>query len=116
VLRQYLEPRTDTLLEAINKELLEPAIKELKQQGKQGLVVIVDNLDRIDNSPKPGNRTQPEYLFVDRGRAAETAEVPCGLYDSTGVDVLERFGGAEKSLWGKPQGVADGAAAITGWG
>ena len=67
VLRQYLEPRTDTLLEAINKELLEPAIKELKQQGKQGLVVIVDNLDRIDNSPKPSNRTQPEYLFVDRG-------------------------------------------------
>ncbi|NEO97435.1 MAG: ATP-binding protein [Symploca sp. SIO2E9] len=66
-LRQYLEPRTDNIIELINKELLEPAIKLLKQQGKQGLVVIVDNLDRVDNSPKPTGRTQPEYLFVDRG-------------------------------------------------
>lgn len=66
-LRQYLEPRTDTLLEAINKELLEPAYKELRQRGKKGLVVIVDNLDRVDNSAKPSGRAQPEYLFVDRG-------------------------------------------------
>ena len=66
-LRQYLEPRTDGILDAINQELLEPAIKELKRQGKTGLVVIVDSLDRIDNSLKPTGRTQPEYLFVDRG-------------------------------------------------
>lgn len=67
-LRQYLEPRTDGIIEAINQELLEPAIKELKRQGKVGLVVIVDSLDRIDNSLKqPTGRTQPEYLFVDRG-------------------------------------------------
>jgi hypothetical protein len=66
-LRQYLEPRTDTLLDAINKELLEPASIELRQRGKKGLVVIVDNLDRVDNSPKPSGRAQPEYLFVDRG-------------------------------------------------
>ncbi|TAF29520.1 MAG: ATP-binding protein [Oscillatoriales cyanobacterium] len=48
-LRQYLEPRTNVILDALNKELLEPANQELKRQGKQGLVV------------------QPEYLFVDRG-------------------------------------------------
>ena len=66
-LRQYLEPRTDGILEAINQDLLEPAIKELKRQGKTGLVVIVDSLDRIDNTLKPTGRTQPEYLFVDRG-------------------------------------------------
>ncbi len=66
-LRQYLEPRTDGILEAINQELLEPAIKELKRQGKTGLVVIVDSLDRIDNTLKPTGRTQPEYLCVDRG-------------------------------------------------
>jgi hypothetical protein len=66
-LRQYLEPRTDGILDAINHELLEPAIQELKKQGKTGLVVIVDSLDRVDNTLKPTGRLQPEYLFVDRG-------------------------------------------------
>ena len=66
-LRQYLEPRTNNILDAINSELLEPAAKFLQQQGKKGLVVIVDNLDRVDSSPKPSGRSQPEYLFVDRG-------------------------------------------------
>lgn len=66
-LRQYLEPRTDGILDAINQELLEPAIQELKRQGKTGLVVIVDSLDRVDNTLKPTGRLQPEYLFVDRG-------------------------------------------------
>ena len=66
-LRQYLEPRTSTILESINEELLARANEELKRRGKQGLVVIVDNLDRVDNSPKSWGRTQPEYLFVDRG-------------------------------------------------
>jgi hypothetical protein len=55
------------LLEAINQELLEPAIAKLKQQGKKGLVVIVDNLDRIDNRQKGWGRPQQEYLFVDQG-------------------------------------------------
>ncbi|MDJ0557149.1 MAG: ATP-binding protein, partial [Microcoleaceae cyanobacterium MO_207.B10] len=66
-LRQYLEPRTSNILESINQELLERANAELRRRGKQGMVVIVDNLDRVDNSPKSWGRTQPEYLFVDRG-------------------------------------------------
>ncbi len=66
LLRQYLEPRTDNLLEEINQQLLLPAIKELKLQDKKGLVVIVDNLDRIDNIPRAGS-TQPQYLFIERG-------------------------------------------------
>ena len=66
-LRQYLEPRTSTLLESINQELLERVNIELRHRDKKGLVVIVDNLDRVDNSPKSWGRTQPEYLFVDRG-------------------------------------------------
>jgi hypothetical protein len=66
-LNQYLGPQKTRLLEAINRELLEPAIAKLKQQGKRGLVVIVDNLDRIDNRIKPWGRPQQEYLFVDQG-------------------------------------------------
>jgi len=66
-LRQLLEPQTNTLLQTINQEVLEPAIKKLKQQGKKGLVVIVDNLDRIDPQLMPSGKPQPEYIFVDRG-------------------------------------------------
>jgi hypothetical protein len=66
-INQYLAPQKTNLIQAINQELLEPAIAKLKQQGKNGLVVIVDNLDRIDNTPKPWGRTQQEYLFVDQG-------------------------------------------------
>ncbi len=54
-------------IEAINQELLETAIAKLKQQSKKGLVVIVDNLDRIDNRTKAWGRPQQEYLFVDQG-------------------------------------------------
>lgn len=66
-LHQYLEPRTKNILDAINQELLEPAIAELQNRGQVGLVAIVDNLDRVLPNPKAGGRSQPEYLFVDRG-------------------------------------------------
>ncbi len=66
-LRQYLEPRTNGILEAINQEIFAPAKEKLKQKGKKGLVVIIDNLDRLDNSVKPTGQIQPEYLFVERG-------------------------------------------------
>ena len=66
-LRQYLEPRTSGILEAINEQVLERAKEDLKGQGYKGLVVIVDNLDRVDISPKASGRSQPEYLFIDRG-------------------------------------------------
>ena len=66
-LRGYLEPRANGIIDAINQEVLEPAIKKLKQQGKNGLVAIVDNLEKVDSSPKPWGRPQQEYLFVDRG-------------------------------------------------
>ncbi len=66
-LRQHLEPRTKSILDAINEEILGRAVEELKQRGKRGLVVIVDNLDRVDPRPVPSGRSQPEYLFIDRG-------------------------------------------------
>lgn len=65
-LNQFLGPQKTRLLNAINKELLEPAIAQLKQRGKKGLVVIMDNLDRVDNRPKSHGRPQQEYLFIDQ--------------------------------------------------
>ena len=67
LLRQYMEPRVNGIIEAINNELLEPAKRQLKDRGKAELVLIIDNLDRIDNREKLPGRNQPEYLFVDRG-------------------------------------------------
>mgnify|MGYP002785156781 CR=1 FL=1 len=65
-LNQFLGPQKNKLVEAINKELLEPAIAQLKQKGQKGLVVIVDNLDRVDNRAKSFGRPQQEYLFIDQ--------------------------------------------------
>ncbi|BAZ07179.1 AAA family ATPase [Calothrix sp. NIES-3974] len=65
-LNQYLGPQKTKLLAAINQELIEPAIAQLKHSGKRGLVVIVDNLDRVDSRPKPWGRPQQEYLYIDQ--------------------------------------------------
>lgn len=66
-LRDYLEPRTEGILQSINTELLDPARNLLKARGKKGLVVIVDNLDRVDIRLLASGRSLPEYLFIDRG-------------------------------------------------
>ena len=66
-LRGYLEPQVNRIIKAINTELIEPSIKQLKQRDKKGLVVIIDNFDRVVNTKKPWGRNQPEYLFIDRG-------------------------------------------------
>ena len=65
-MRQIMEPRTNNILESINQELLAPADAALKKKGYKGLVVLIDNLDRLDNAEKAG-KPQPAYLFVDRG-------------------------------------------------
>ena len=59
-------PQKTKLLESINQELIGPAIAKLQQAGKRGMVVIIDNLDRIDNTPKSSLRSQQEYLFVEQ--------------------------------------------------
>lgn len=94
-LRQYLEPHTGQIIEAINKELLEPAVRSLKQQGKKGLVVIIDNLDKISNISKPSGRDQPEYLFIDRSEQLRALNchkvytIPLSLRFSN--DLIQRF-------------------------
>lgn len=99
-LRQHLEPRTQGILQAINTEIIEPAIKKLKQRGKQGLVVIVDNLDRVDPRPVHAGRSQPEYLFIDRGsqlrrlRCHLVYTIPLALMFSNEYETLKnRLGG-----------------------
>lgn len=99
-LREYLEPRTAGILDSINTELLGRATTELKRRGKAGLVVIVDNLDRVDIRPLPSGRSQPEYLFIDRGEQLRKLNchvvytIPLGLIFSNDSETLKnRLGG-----------------------
>lgn len=66
-LRQYLEPQTKSLITGLNQEILKPATDALRKQGKEGLAIIIDNLDRIDDRQLASGKTLPEYLFVGRG-------------------------------------------------
>ncbi|MGB3300191.1 MAG: ATP-binding protein [Phormidesmis sp.] len=104
-LRQYLEPRTKSIIDAINEEILQAAIQQLKAQGKRGLVVIVDNLDRIDPISRPNGRSQSEYLFIDRGEQLKRLNchvvytIPLALIFSDELPRLSnRFGTAPKLL------------------
>ena len=114
-IRQYLEPRTNNILAAINRELLEPSIAQLKQQGKEGLVVIIDNLDRIMSSRSATGRPQPEYLFIDRGDQLNQLgchvvyTIPLALVFSNDLSRLSnRFGGDPKTLPMVPVQFPDG--------
>lgn len=115
-LRQYLEPRTNGILEAINQELLEPAQKKLQRMGKQGLVVIIDNLDRVDSTRKASGRSQTEYLFVDRGEQLRKLKchlvytIPLALIFSSELGPLtNRFGVKPKVLPMVPVQLSDGS-------
>ncbi|KOP24196.1 KAP family P-loop domain-containing protein [Hapalosiphon sp. MRB220] len=99
-LRQYLEPRTNSILQAINEELLDKAVQHLKQRGQKGLVVIVDNLDRVDMRPLASGRSLPEYLFIDRGEQLRRLKchmvytIPLALIFSNEYETLKnRLGG-----------------------
>jgi hypothetical protein len=120
-LNQYLGPQKTQLLEAINQELLEPAIASLKQLGKKGLVVIVDNLDRIDNRQKGWGRPQQEYLFVDQGECLTKLHchlvytMPLALKFSNDYgNLTQRFSEDPKVLPMVPVQLTDGSACEAG--
>jgi len=98
-LRQHLEPRVNNILEALNQELIIPAQQQLQAQNQAGLVVIVDNLDRIDNRLRLGDTSQPEYLFVERGEQLKKLQchlvytIPLVLnFSNEKENLVNRFG------------------------
>lgn len=99
-LRDYLEPRTENILQSINQELLDRANKELKARGKKGLVVIVDNLDRVAIRPLASGRSLPEHLFIDRGEQLRQLNchvvytIPLALtFSNDSAELQHRLGG-----------------------
>ena len=87
-------------MQAINEEVLDRATKQLQLRGQKGLVVIIDNLDRVDMRPMPSGRSQPEYLFIDRGEQLRRLKchvvytIPLALIFSGEYETLKnRLGG-----------------------
>jgi len=66
-LRQFLDAQLPAMTTAIAQDLVAVSLKQLRTQGFEGIVILVDNLDRLTNTPKAWGRTQAEYLLVDRG-------------------------------------------------
>lgn len=60
-LQKSLESRLKNLLLAAGEEVTAIAVERFKQMGKKGLVIIVDNLDRL-------NLTETEILFGESGK------------------------------------------------
>lgn len=67
LLHDYLGFQVQEILKIINQELIEPAKTQLKAQGKAGLVIIIDDLERVADRVMPNNVFQPEYLFINQG-------------------------------------------------
>lgn len=67
-LRELLEPKSEKVIDVLNDGLFAPVGKKLRENGKAGLVVLVDNLDRLHSRRRNDTRkSQSEYLFGDRG-------------------------------------------------
>jgi hypothetical protein len=74
-IRKILEPDTNNLLYAAN-DVIGQGVTELNKQGKAGLVVLMDDLDKIIVRKRDDTRSDTdEYLFVNR--AAQLTAFQC---------------------------------------
>ena len=98
--RKALEPHTGTLLQAANDFFGEAALA-VEKEGKAGLVVIVDDLDKMITRPhtEAGCPTT-EYLFVHR--SAQLTGLACHMVYSIPIElayscheptIRQRYGG-----------------------
>ena len=104
-LRQFMEPQTMRLLNLINEEIINVAQEQLKKRGQKGLVVIIDDLDRIRYSNTSySNKSLPEYIFVEKGE--QLRKINCHLvytlpmaliYSNKCGDMEQRLGGGLKT-------------------
>lgn len=65
-IRRRLDPQIAQLIDKINLLLLNGNI-QLQKRGKEGLVVIVDNLDRIRLFSREDGRNSHDALYIDHG-------------------------------------------------
>ncbi|HLO84094.1 MAG TPA: ATP-binding protein [Nostocaceae cyanobacterium] len=96
-IRDKINPHTVTLIDVLNQ-----FIKEAKQKlpnGKNQLVLIADNLDRIVPIAQEDSRTNHEQIFLDRSEQLQNLDchivytVPISLlYSPRAADVTNTYG------------------------
>ncbi len=65
-IRRKLDPQIANLIDRINR-LLRKGTVELRKRGRQGLVIIVDNLDRIPFRKLDEQRNNHDALYIEHG-------------------------------------------------
>lgn len=84
--RKRLDPQISQLIENINL-LLQGANAKLRKQGKQGLVVIIDNLDRISfRSLDSGERNTHDALYIEHGE--QLRNLHCDIVYTVPISML----------------------------
>ncbi|HLF24752.1 MAG TPA: hypothetical protein VJG32_00325 [Anaerolineae bacterium] len=87
-IRRKLDQQVSQLITGVN-ELIQRFEVELRKQRRQGVVIIVDNLDRLVLKDLDGGRTSHEALFVEHGEQLRSPEchtvytVPISMLYST---------------------------------
>jgi hypothetical protein len=93
-IRKHLDPDTSNWIDAAN-DLIGTALLELIKKGYGGLVIIVDDLDKMVLRPHPGAGCSTcEYLFVHRG--AQLAAFKCHMIYT--MPIALAYSGAESIL------------------
>jgi GTPase SAR1 family protein len=93
-IRRQLDPQITQLIDQINL-LLQTGIAQLRKRGKQGLVIIVDNLDRIPfRLVEDTRRTLHDALYIDHGEQLRACRchiiytVPIAMFYSPQAAIL----------------------------
>lgn len=87
-IRRRLDQQVSQLIERVN-ELLQRFEIEIRKKGGRGVVVIVDNLDRVTLADLGGGRTSHEALFIEHGEQLRSLQchtvytVPISMLYST---------------------------------
>ena len=93
--RHRLEPQISHLIDNINLLLAESNLR-LQEQGKVGMVVIIDNLDRI-SFRSLGERNTHDALYIDHGEQLTSLgchviyTVPIAMFYSIQASILRGF-------------------------
>ncbi|MEM6502697.1 MAG: ATP-binding protein [Cyanobacteria bacterium P01_C01_bin.89] len=95
--RRVIDNNTVLLVQAVN-EFIDQAAKQLKTQGKRGIVIMADNLDRITEIRPEGERSNHDQIYLDRCEEMKGLNchviytVPMSLVCNRGMEVEDRYG------------------------
>jgi Cdc6-like AAA superfamily ATPase len=98
LIRNHLRDQTVSLLEAIN-EIISVTKGHFKDKGYGGLVIIVDNLDRMHLKPVANaNRNTHESLFLDAGDYLRGLQ--CDVIYTIPPTLYSTYGPGLKAIYG----------------